>query len=295
MPTAPSNLFSIDLFVTPEVVPGVQDALAPFCVSLAAFEVQKTPLWHVSGVAQREPDRGAVMAAVAIACASAGVGVPDVSINPLPAVDWLVENRRSFPPIRAGRFFVYGEYFEGHVPSGSIGVFLDAGPAFGSGTHQTTQGCLRAIDWLQRTQPRPCRMLDLGCGSGILAIGMAKLHRRPVFASDIDPIAVRTTYENAARNGMSGLLHAATGADLQAVPARGQFELVAANILAKPLRDIARPVARRVVSGGNLILSGLLKTQATELIAVFRKQGLRLVRRFDLGEWSTLVMRKVKK
>lgn len=292
MPLPPSNLFSIDLFVTPEMVPGVQDALAPFCVSLAAFEVEKTPLWHVSGVAQREPDRGAVMASVAIACARAGVGVPDVCINPLPAVDWLAENRRSFPPIHAGRFFVYGEYYEGKVPAGGLGIFLDAGPAFGSGTHQTTQGCLRAIDWLQRTQPRPRRMLDLGCGSGILAIGMAKLHRKPVFASDIDPIAVRTTYENAARNDVSALLRAATGPDLQAVPAHLQFDLVAANILAKPLRDIARPLARRVTPGGNLILSGLLKTQATELIAVFGKQGLRLMRRFDLGEWSTLAMRK---
>jgi len=292
MPQAASNFFSIDLFVTPGVVLGIQDALAPFCVSLAAFELEKTPLWHVSGIAQREPDRAAIVASVAIACGQAGVGVPDVSITPLPEVDWLAENRRSFPPIRAGRFFVYGEYYEAAVPVGSIGVFLDAGPAFGSGTHQTTQGCLRAIDWLERTRPRPRRMLDLGCGSGILAIGMAKLHRRPVFASDIDPIAVRTTLENSGRNGVAALLRAATGPDLQAVPVHVKFDLVAANILAKPLRDIARPLARRVAPGGHLILSGLLKPQAAELVAAFGKQGLRLTRRFELGEWPTLVMRK---
>jgi len=171
-------------------------------------------------------------------------------------------------------------------------ITLDAGIAFGSGEHGSTRGCLRAFERVAYRRPR--RILDLGTGSGVLAMGAAKVLHRRVLATDIDPWSVRVTRENAARNGLSGLIRAirADGWLAPAVRAPGPYDLIFANILARPLCQMARRMALNLAPGGTLILAGLLATQINWVLAAYRRQGLRLDFSLREGAWATLVLRK---
>jgi ribosomal protein L11 methyltransferase len=170
---------------------------------------------------------------------------------------------------------------------------LDAGLAFGSGEHASTRGCLLALERIARRQ-RPRRILDLGTGSGILALAAAKLTRRPVLATDIEPWSVRVADENARLNREQRLVSArlADGWRHRAVRAGGPYDLVFANILARPLCAMARDLAAHLAPGGTAILAGLLGTQARMVLAAHRRQGLVLEARHDVGPWTTLVVRR---
>ena len=267
------------------------DALKGLSASASCFDTGPGGPWRVEALFTDRPDHGALGAAVALAAASAGVSAPDFVVWPLAARDWLAENRASFRPVVAGRFFIHPTFFEGRAPAGSHTVALDAATAFGSGAHGTTRGCLLALDGIARRR-RPRRMLDMGCGSGILAIAMAKAWRRPVLAVDIDPEAVRVTSGNARANGVGRLVRAGPGAGLEAplLNGGGRFDLIAANILAKPLVRMAPALARGLAPGGEAVLSGLLVTQEAQVIAAYRAQRLRLARRIRIDNWSTLVL-----
>lgn len=250
-------------------------------------------VWRIEGVSGRRPDRAAVEARLALAATAAGLAPPPLSLEPLPEVDWLALNRKAFPPVTAGRYFIHGSDYEGEAPRGSLVLRLDAGQAFGTGSHETTRGCLLALDELARRR-RFRRPLDLGCGSGILAMAMARTWRVPVLAVDIDPVAVAVTRENARANGLAPLVRAVgsdgwTGAVLRR---RQPFDLVAANILAGPLCAMAPALARGLAPGGTVVLSGLLADQERRVRAAFRAQGLEPRRRIVLGEWPTLVLRR---
>jgi ribosomal protein L11 methyltransferase len=221
------------------------------------------------------------------------VKAPHFAVQPLEARDWLAENRASFRPIRAGRFFVHPTFFEGTPPAGSLAIALDAATAFGSGAHGTTRGCLLALDSIAQRR-RPHRILDLGCGSGILAIAMARAWRRPVLAVDIDAEAVRMTRVNVRRNGVGALVRAGAGAGFATplLKRAGRFDLIAANILARPLVTMAPALASALAPGGEALLSGLLTHQEAQVTAAYRAQGLRLTRRIRIETWSTLIVRR---
>lgn len=289
----PQPVWKIEVITSAEAQPVLAQAIEEDCDALMAFELTPGGPWRLEGLTMTEPDEAAIRGQLARAAEGVGLLAPEAKIERLPDVDWLARNRRSFPPLRAGRYFVYGSHYEGRVPPGLIGLALDAGIAFGSGEHATTRGCLLALDRRARRRGRPRRMLDHGCGSGILGIAAAKTWRCRVAAADIDRDAVRVTAENTRRNGLSPRLLRARWSDGLSRPMRRRgYDFVCANILARPLRRLSRPLARSVDSGGLLVLSGLLSAQGADIVAAYRFQRLALVSRITLDGWVTLIFRR---
>ncbi|SRR5579885_237932 len=217
----------------------------------------------------------------------------EVFVALLPDTDWIRLSQEGLPPVRAGRFFVFGAHDAGAVPPGVIPIRIEAGMAFGTGHHETTALCLAALSDLARRR-RFENVLDLGCGTGLLAIGAAKLWRKRVSACDIDPVAVDVTRENARANGEAPRVSAVV-ADGLAHPALGHrapYDLIVANILAQPLTRLAPSVASALAPGAWLILSGILRWQENAVLGFYRAQGLILRRTLRENAWSALLLQK---
>jgi ribosomal protein L11 methyltransferase len=214
-----------------------------------------------------------------------------VQVQLLPDADWIKLSQEGLPPVRAGRFFVYGAHDAGVVPDGVIPICIEAGLAFGTGHHETTALCLSVLSDLAKRR-RYDNVLDLGCGTGLLAIGAAKLWRQKVTASDIDPIAVAVTRENAVANGVGPLVSAlvADGPTHPDLFDLAPFDLIMANILAGPLTRLAPQVAEISAKGGTLVLSGLLHWQENQVLSYYRSLGLTLKHTRRDGSWSALVL-----
>ena len=271
-------------------------ALEPFAPALTCFEVEEeNPAagWQVEAFTEEEPDRAALSAAVASAAAAAGVAEPALTVEPLPDVNWVAQNLADFPPLTIGRFHVYGSHVAEPVPPGKTGLLVDAATAFGSGRHASTTGELLAFQWLFRRR-RFARALDMGCGSGILALALAKGWRVPTFAVDVDPESVRVTRENARLNGVASLVTArhSNGFRAAEVARRGPYDLIAANILARPLMAMAPELDAVLAPGGRAVLAGLLSDQARMVGGAYRRRGLILERELRIGRWSTLILAK---
>lgn len=217
----------------------------------------------------------------------------DVYVALLPDSDWIKLSQEGLPPVRAGRFFIYGAHDAGEVPDGVIPIRIEAGMAFGTGHHETTALCLAALSDLAKRR-RFANVLDLGCGTGLLAIGAAKLWRRRLIASDIDPVAVEVTGANAHANGEANLVHAvvADGLASPALAARAPYDLILANILAEPLTRLAPDITKALACGGVAVLSGLLRWQENLVLSFYRAQGLVLRRIRRDGSWSALELER---
>jgi ribosomal protein L11 methyltransferase len=240
-----------------------------------------------------EPARPRLTALLAGAALLAGVQVPEARVERLPDIDWVTESHRALPAIQAGPFYVHGAHVGAPAPAGSIPILIEAGPAFGTGRHESTLGCLLALAGLAENRNpawASTGALDMGCGSGLLAIAIAKLWACPVRAVDNDPQAVRAAAGNAAANGVGGLVSARQGEgyDGAAFGAEANFDLIAANILAGPLAAMAPGLKRHLAPGGVAVLSGLLEDQAGTVIDAHAP--LSLARRIPLGGWVTLVL-----
>ena len=216
-----------------------------------------------------------------------------VDVGQLPDVDWIKLSQEGLPPVRAGRFFVYGAHDAGTVPHGVIPIRIEAGLAFGTGHHETTALCLHVLSDLSKRR-RFANVLDLGCGTGLLAIGAAKLWRKSVLASDIDPVAVEVTRENARANGEAPLIRALTadGLDHPALAGQAPYDLIVANILAGPLTKLAPAIARALAPGGMLVLSGLLQWQENLVLSFYRPHGLQWRNARREGVWSALTLER---
>jgi ribosomal protein L11 methyltransferase len=214
-----------------------------------------------------------------------------ITVAPLPDEDWIRLSQEGLPPVRAGRFFVYGAHDAGTVPHGVISMKIEAGLAFGTGHHETTALCLEVLSELARKR-RFRNVLDLGCGTGLLAIGAAKLWKRPVLASDIDPVAVEVTHDNARANDVAPLIRAVTADGLtNPILAGGApYDLLIANILAGPLTQLAPGIVKALAPGAMLVLSGLLRNQEALVASFYR--DLRFIGRRRDGPWSALVLEK---
>lgn len=210
-----------------------------------------------------------------------------------PDIDWVARSQAGLAPVLAGGFFIHGSHDADKVPSGARPILIEAAQAFGTGHHETTTGCLIAIEQVLKTK-RPRNVLDLGTGTGVLAIALAKRLRRKILATDIDPIAVRVTTENATLNGVSRHIEAVTapGLDHTKIRRLGPFDMIVANILAGPLAQLAPEVSRAAISGAPIILSGILRRQAARVIAAYNAQDVILKRRLNRGDWATLILEK---
>ncbi|MGC6471987.1 MAG: 50S ribosomal protein L11 methyltransferase [Parvibaculales bacterium] len=213
----------------------------------------------------------------------------DFVVEILPDLDWVSESQRGLKPVDVPPFFVHGSHDRANVPPGRMGLEINAGEAFGTGHHETTTGCLKMM-LRQLKSAAPRRAADIGCGTGVLAIALARLTRQRVVAGDIDPIAVRTTDYNARLNHVGTLVETfvAAGFNSAALRRHAPFDLIVANILADPLRRLAPDFRRYLMPGGHLIVSGLLVSQESSVVASMRFQGLTLMDRLRIGEWTTL-------
>lgn len=214
-----------------------------------------------------------------------------VSVEVLADADWLALSLSGLPPVRAGRFFVYGAHDRGLAPANTVNLRIEAGAAFGTGHHGTTVGCLLAFDRLLK-RTRFSRVLDVGCGTGVLAIAAARTGSRLALGTDIDPDSVRIANENAALNHARARFVHARGLDAAGVRTQGRYDLVFANILAPPLVALAQDIKGALTPGGAAILSGLLRTQARRVLAAYVSRGFRLERRLDRDAWTTLTLRR---
>ncbi|MCR4281691.1 MAG: 50S ribosomal protein L11 methyltransferase [Bauldia sp.] len=228
-----------------------------------------------------------------LARAAAGGGAQPFALQALPPTDWVAKSLRELSPVRAGRFLVHGRHDRSRALPNDIAIEIDAGLAFGTGHHGTTAGCLIAIDRLAGRRPI-VNALDLGTGSGVLAIAIARRAKAAVVAGDIDPVAVAVARDNARLNGVASRVTTvvATGFGARAIRAHAPYDLIVANILAAPLVALANDVRRNLAPGGSVILSGLLTTQRRRVAAMYRCQGLRPTDAIVIGGWATLVLRR---
>ena len=287
-----STAWRVELVVPAVAAEPVAQALEPLGEALSAFELTPGGDWRLVLHSEEEPDRGHLGAVLTLAGLAAGVELPEPEIAREVEVDWMARLADSFPAIRVGRFHLHGSHLP-PGPPGSISLLVDAATAFGSGEHATTRGCLQALDRLG-ARGRRRRPLDVGTGTGVLAFGAAKLWRVPVAATDLDAESVRVARANARRNGVANWVRvdAADGLSPSGWVGRRGHDLIFANILANPLARMARPIRRALAPEGVVILSGLLARQERQVLAAYRRQGLRLVRRIAIDCWHTLVLRR---
>lgn len=269
------------------------DAVSWFLDDPTSDESDERVLWRLEGFSKTPLERGVIESGLAVAAATLGIDAPTLSLDQIDDTDWVSANLRDFPPIAAGRFFVHGSHFEGRIPGGKIALLIDAGTAFGSGEHATTFGCLSALDYLMRRR-RFRRPLDLGCGSGILAIAIAKATALDVQAADIDPISVTVATRNAKRNGVASRVRAcrSDGYNCRTLSRGRPYDLIVANILARPLAAMAADLGRHLAVDGVAVLSGLLDRQERFVLAAHRMQGLSLLGRIRIQGWTTLILAK---
>ena len=249
--------------------------------------------WQIEALFTYIPDAGLIDQLIAPLYRQEQITAVPINVNALEKRDWLTENRAAFPPLRIGRFWVYGSHIKARCPVASLPLQIDAAMAFGSGTHPTTEGCLRGIQMIRHTAPR--QILDMGCGSAILAMAVARLWPSScIIAADYDPVAVRVASKNRALNRIAPArmrLAVSRGFGSRIVRNNAPYGLVLANILARPLACMARSLVPRLQAHGWLILSGILSTQAVSVEAAYRAQNMRVWHRLCIGDWTTIIMR----
>ncbi|MGC2203632.1 MAG: 50S ribosomal protein L11 methyltransferase [Stellaceae bacterium] len=278
-------------------VRGADAASAVFAIlddaagAVSAFETESEE-WRLDAYPQSPLLTAEFSARIALAAAAAGGVLAEIAEEKLPTRNWAADNQLAFPPLRVGRFFIYGSHYCGSVPGGAIGILVDAAIAFGTGEHPSTQACLVALEGLARRR-RFRQPLDIGTGTGILSIATAKLLRRKIIAGDIDPNAVRVARLNVARNGVLKWVQVLRAAGYRdRTICKAHYDLIFANILARPLALMAADLARVLAPGGRAVLSGLLRRQEPVVLAPHRGCGIVLDRRLLIDGWSTLVLRR---
>lgn len=275
-----------------EALGAAMEQMAPEPTGIGVFEVEDdSGLFEVGGYFTGPPDEAA-LALLAVA-----FGAQPFVVSELPETDWVAHVRRELAPVRAGRFFVYGSHDADKVPGNedTIPLLIEAAMAFGTGHHGTTLGCLRALDKLIVEGFAPDRVADIGCGTAVLAMAAARVWDATILASDIDQVAVDVAEANLKANGMTGRVSCieAAGFDHPEIKASAPFDLIFANILKGPLIALAPDVATHLSERGFAILSGILNEQAEKTIEVYAQSGINLVEKTMIGDWSTLVLRKM--
>ncbi|MGR3465544.1 50S ribosomal protein L11 methyltransferase [Limimaricola sp.] len=273
-----------------EVLSEALEELEPAPYGTGVFEIEDgSGLYEVTAYFEEMPD------AVALDLLAASHGAGGFVVSEVPDEDWVAKVRRELAPVEAGRFFVYGSHDADRVPADRIGLLIEAAMAFGTGHHGTTLGCLKALDAQAAAGAAPARIVDIGCGTAVLAMAAAKVWPEArVMASDIDAVAVEVAEANLAANGMAGQVECleAAGFEHEALEAAAPFDLVFANILKGPLLALAPEMAAKVAPGGRVILSGILNEQADAVEAAYVERGFVRAARESHGEWTTLDLQR---
>lgn len=263
------------------------EGLSPEPTGIGAFEMEDgSGLWEIGAYFENAPDQAGLALLATIHEAK------PFTVSELPETDWVSKVQRDLSPVEAGRFFVYGSHDAHRVPAGCEPLLIEASMAFGTGHHGTTLGCLRALDRLATDGFEAAAVLDLGCGTAVLAMAAARIWPGVMLASDIDAVAVEVAEANVAANRLGGRVRCleATGLDHPDLRAGAPFDLIFANILKGPLIDLAPAITESLRPAGKVILSGILIEQADEVIAAYSQAGNSLDHRADIGDWTALVM-----
>lgn len=272
-----------------EALGEAMERLNPEPTGIGVFEVEDgSGLWEVGGYFTERPD------GTALALLAAVMGANEFAISELPETDWVAHVRRELSPVEAGRFFVYGSHDADKVPAICEPLLIEAAMAFGTGHHGTTLGCLRALDRLAKGGFQGDNVADIGCGTAVLGMAAARIWPNPVMVSDIDQVAVDVANANVAANDLVGRIHAveAAGFDHPDLLAKAPFDLVFANILKGPLVALAPDMATNLDENGYAVLSGILNEQADDVISVYAQNGINLINREEIVEWTTLTLQK---
>ena len=266
------------------------EGLADGEAAVAAF-AGPTGRWDITMHFAEAPDQSTIRDLIALAAGDEVARA--VQFDVVESKDWVKATLEDLVPVHAGRFIVHGQHDRAKVPPNKLGIEIEAALAFGTGHHGTTRGCLVLLGHVLKAH-RPRRVLDLGTGTGVLAIAAAKALHDQVLASDIDALSVKVAAENARLNGVGPWVEVTWGSGFSAprLRQRKPFDLVLANILANPLRQMATAMSGHLAGGARVILSGLLSPQAPSVIAAYRARGLVLEREIRIDGWSSLLLRK---
>ena len=285
--------FDFKIILPENAVSVFEEALSESAGAILTRLLEKGPhagSWELQAIFEERPDHGALKDCLAQSATRTHIKPPRLCIRKMPDINWLEASYQGFPPIEVGPYYIYGSHITTPPPADKIALKIDAATAFGTGEHQTTHGCLTALSELKTT---PNRILDVGCGSGILGMAFAKTYHRPVDAVDIDPESVRVACLNAKQTGLGDLMHIWVSNGYADVS--GTYDLIFCNILAKPLIEMAPELAQHLNAGGIAILSGFLNNQENWVEKAHLAVGLSFVRRYRINGWSTLVMKKEEK
>ncbi len=274
-----------------EALAAAMERLDPAPVGVGVMEIEDgSELREVGGYFLEPPDE------TGLAVLAAAFAARPFAVSRVDDRDWVAQVQRELAPVEAGRFVLHGGHDAHRVPANRLGLRIEAAMAFGTGHHGSTRGCLLLLERLIRRGLRPRRVADIGCGTGVLAMAAARVWRVPCVATDFDPVAVMTAAENARANRLHPWVRTGAAAGFAGWLARAfaPYDLAFANILAGPLKDMAPEMAAHVAPGGRAILSGLLHSQARGVEAVYAGHGFRREDRVDLGDWTSLLLRRRK-
>jgi ribosomal protein L11 methyltransferase len=274
-----------------------ENALEPFCLSLTSMLVDSNKTngeWNIEGLFSSKNEKKPIEIELIKSAKYTNINpVPKPKYFYIKSRNWVEDNQTSFPPLYIGRYFIHGSHFEGIAPIASIKLELNAGSAFGSGKHPSTAGCLKALDFLARRN-RFHRPLDMGCGSGILAIAIAKTWHVKVVACDIEKEATSVTSSNAEFNNVKKLILVRSGASYKTpVVAKGRpYDLITSNILARPLKAMSRDLVNALAPRGLAVLSGFLIRDSQFVIQAHQTNGLKLVKIIKIDDWATIILKR---
>ena len=266
------------------------ERLLPEPIGVGVFELEDASgFWEVGAYFSEQPSD------VSLALLAAAFQAEEFKISKLPQIDWVSKVQRSLKPVIAGRFFVYGSHDSDNVPSNCEPLLIEASMAFGTGHHGTTKGCLLALEQIISDGFDAKNVIDVGCGTAVLAMAAARVFSANIIASDIDSVALSVAKTNVLANGLDKSIRCfeASGFSHDQIKTTGSFDLIFANILMKPLLSLAADISRFSLSGGYLVLSGILCQQAELVTDRFIKFGFSLSREIKIGEWVTLIFCKI--
>ena len=266
------------------------ERLTPEPIGVGVFELEDgSGLWEVGAYFSEKPDD------ISLALLAAVFQAEEFKISELPQIDWVSKVQRSLKPVVAGRFFVYGSHDSDKVPPDCEPLLIEASMAFGTGHHGTTKGCLLALEQLITDGFKAKNVIDVGCGTAVLAMAAARIFSANVIASDIDSVAHSVAKMNILANGLDRNIQCfeASGFAHEQIKTKNPFDLIFANILLAPLLAIATDISKYSLSGGHVVLSGILSEQAELVVNKYTGVGFSLSNKIEIGEWVTIIFRKI--
>ena len=292
-----SSYFYVMQFLVPkEYSLFFADALEDFFTSISVSEENKTPhLWEVKCFSEDDFDKQILKKKIETLSIFIAIDFPKVNFKKEKNRNWIAENQAQFTPIEIGCFFIYGSHYNGVFPRSKIPLLIDANMAFGTGDHETTRGCILSLEEIAKTF-KPRKILDMGCGTGILSIAAAKIWKTvSILGIDVDPVSVKIANKNAAINKVNSNFCAEIGDGYRTLNAEKteKYDIIMSNIFARPLCKMSADLKSYLAKGGYVILAGLLNHQAAMVISAHHRQGLHLVKKFSIGDWTIIILRSV--